>query len=78
MSKNKVITISGVVIALSILLEFFVVEHHAHYWWHSFVGFDAIFGFLGCLLLIIVAKGPVTHLVQRDIEYYEGGEDKDE
>lgn len=78
MTKNKVLTISAIVLGLSILLELFVVHHHGHYWWHSFIGFDIVFGFLGCILLIVVAKGPIKHLVQRDVDYYEGGEDKDE
>ena len=37
--------------------------------WHKLVGFDFIFGFLGTLLLLGLAKGLVKQLVQREEDY---------
>ncbi|MDD2401037.1 MAG: hypothetical protein PHI90_01065 [Clostridia bacterium] len=79
MSTKKVLTISGISILLTILVEiFFVHPQHALYWWDTFIGFDVIYGFFGCLLLIVFSKGLIRHLVQRDENYYDGGEDNDD
>jgi hypothetical protein len=43
--------------------------------WHKLVGFDFIFGFLGTLLLLGLAKGLVKQLVQREEDYYGKGGD---
>ncbi len=73
--KNKrVLIVSVVIIVLSVLLEALFVHPHGHYWYHTFLSFDAFFGFIGCLVLILVAKIPVRSLVERDEDYYGGGE----
>ena len=40
----------------------------AHYWWERIPAFYALFGFLGCLLLIVVAKTAGKLLIQRPEE----------
>jgi hypothetical protein len=78
MSTNKVLTLSGVLILLTISLEIIFVHPHVYYWWHGFIGFDAIFGFLGCLLLVGIVKGPIQYLIQREEGYYGGGEKRND
>lgn len=78
MSKKKVLTLSGILILLTISLEIFFVHPHVVSWWHGFIGFDAIFGFLGCLLLVWIVKSPVFQLIQRDEDYYGGGEERND
>lgn len=43
---------------------------HAQYWWHEMWGFDLLFGFFGCLLLIGFAKGVLRQLIQVKEDYY--------
>ncbi|KUO51275.1 MAG: hypothetical protein APF76_17495 [Desulfitibacter sp. BRH_c19] len=75
MSTKKVITIASLVIILSIIVEVLFVDIHAEFWWHELIGFDVIFGFLGCLLLIVGAKTLGKEFLQRSEDYYAGGEE---
>lgn len=75
MSTKKVVTISSLVILLSLIVEVLFVHPHAEFWWHELVGFDAIFGFFGCLLLIVGAKTIGKEYLQRPENYYDGGEE---
>lgn len=44
---------------------------HAEYWWSAVPAFFALFGFLGCLLLIAVAKGLGKLFVEKKEDYYD-------
>lgn len=77
MSTNKVLVLSGAVLVLSILIEVLFVHHHVHYWWHAFVGFDIIYGFLGCVAIIVVSKFLGKAFIQKKEDYYGGGEDNE-
>jgi len=75
MTTKKVMIASAVVLALSVIIEALFVHHHVHYWWHGVVGFDIIYGFLGCLAIIMFSKTLGKLLVQREENYYGGGEE---
>lgn len=47
------------------------VDKHAHYGWENWVGFYAVFGFVACTVLVLVAKYIVRPLVARDEDYYD-------
>jgi hypothetical protein len=53
--------------ALTVIGQF--IEHH--YWWEAVPGFFAGFGFLGCLLIIFIAKALVSRLVSKNPDYYD-------
>jgi hypothetical protein len=57
---------------ISILLDLFLVvgEGHNGFPWSHLAGFFALFGFIGCLLIIIVAKLLGHHWLQRREDYY--------
>jgi len=61
-----------VVLALTVLTEFFV-SHHPHFRVESVPGFGAWYGFLACAGLILFAKGLAMFLKRPDT-YYEKGE----
>ena len=73
-TSKKLYLISGGIIAFTILLEILFVDPYGEYWWHNTVGFDAAFGLLGCLALIVFAKGLGKKLLQRKEDYYDRGE----
>lgn len=62
-----------VVLALTVLAEFFV-PMHPHFAIESVFGFSAWYGFLVCALMIAVAKG-LALLLKRPDTYY--GKDND-
>ena len=78
MTTNRVLVLSGAVLLVSILIEVLFVHPHVHYWWHGFVGFDIIYGFLGCLVLIGLAKSLGKLFIQREENYYDGGEESND
>ena len=57
-----------VVLALSMAAQLFI-EAHPHFAFESLFGFNAIYGFLACAALILVAKGLGVFLKRRD-DYY--------
>lgn len=75
MKFSKTLVLSTVVIVFLILLEVFFVHPHAYYWWHGLIGFDVIFGFFGCLILIVVSKGLGKLFIQGNEDYYQGGDE---
>jgi len=78
MSTKKVIIIGVLVLLLSLIVEILFVHPHAYFWWHEFIAFDAIFGFLGCLLLMGTAKGLGKVFLQQKENFYGGGEDSND
>ncbi|NLW24142.1 MAG: hypothetical protein GXY91_02660 [Clostridia bacterium] len=77
MTMKKVLTISGILLVLATFIELIFAHPHGTYWWHNLVAFDIVFGFFGCLLLIVVAKG-LGNFLQQPENYYGGGDDSDD
>ncbi len=69
MKKGAVLFI--VVTAAILVNSFFTAPDKIHFIWEKFTLFSALFGFIGCLLLIAVTKILVKHLIQRDEGYYD-------
>jgi hypothetical protein len=57
-------------IGLSMLLGVFFRPHHPHFWWEKIPVFDAVFGFLGCILIILGSKALGHHWLQKGEDYY--------
>jgi hypothetical protein len=67
-------TIFLVVLAVTVILEFFI-QTHPHFAIERLFAFNAVYGFLACAALILVAKA-IGLLVKREEGYY-GREDRD-
>jgi len=55
--------------ALLVVLDFIIHRHISHNWENLF-GFYPIYGFVGCVILVIVATW-MRKFLQRDEDYYE-------
>lgn len=65
--------------ALLLALDF-VIHRHVYHSWENLWGFYALYGFVGCVLLVLVARWMRTFLM-RDEDYYlrrEQAADRDE
>lgn len=71
---NKILIIIGVISLASIIIEILFVHPHVLYWWHGFLGFDLIYGFIGCTAIIVVSKLAGKAFIQRKEDYYDGGD----
>jgi hypothetical protein len=69
MKTFKIIFISGIV--LSCILGFVFPNPHPHFWWQYVSVYDAVFGFLGCLLIILLAKTLGHFWLQKKEDYYD-------
>lgn len=48
-----------------------VVEKHAYFPWENGFGFYAVYGFIACVLLVLVARYVLRPLVMRREDFYE-------
>ena len=58
---------------LLLLVLDFIVHRHLVHRWEGLIGFYAIYGFIGCVVLVLIAKWMRTFLM-RDEEYYDPAE----
>lgn len=63
--------ILGVITLISIIVELTmeVDPSHAH-WWNSIPGFYIIFGFIGCVAIIVISKALGKIFIQKKEDYY--------
>ena len=62
--------ISIVVLAVTVLLQL-VIKIKGYFGIDSWLGFGAVYGFLACLAMVLVAKG-LGFVLKRDEDYYRG------
>jgi len=69
-TKRKLWILLFVVCGLTIIPDFFT-DRHAYFGFDGFIGFYALFGFVSCAILILVAKliGKVLKVKE---DYYDG------
>ena len=60
------------VICGALLLADFVVHRHIVHSWEGFPGFYAIFGFVACVMLVLIAK-QMRKVLMRKEDYYDVG-----
>ena len=73
MRKRFWLVAAALVTAASLVVELFFMHHepgHTH-WWDQVPGFYILFGFLGCVLLILFAKTLGKKILDRREDYYD-------
>ena len=75
LNKKTIYIIIAVVVAISVVVEALLAHPHGHNIWHTTPGADAIIAFVGGWILILFAKKLLAPLLQRDEDYYDGGEE---
>lgn len=50
-----------------------IYRHHAHaeFWWHVTPAFDLLYGFVGCVGIVLISKWLGHAGLQRDENFYE-------
>ena len=74
LSKKTIYLIIAIVVAASVAAEAMFAHPHGHNWWHTMPGADILMGFIGGWGLILFAKQILAPLLQRDEDYYDGGD----
>jgi hypothetical protein len=61
----------GITIAITVLLELiFRHQGHAAFWWQTTPAFDLVYGFVGCVGIVLVSKWLGHSWLQRHEDYY--------
>lgn len=71
---SKLLKVFYVICAVLVLLDFIVHRHIVHDW-EKLPGFYAIYGFVGCVLLVLIAKG-LRKFLMRGENYYQGDDNE--
>ena len=73
MKRLVIIIIIALIILATIICDLlFPVAHHNNgFWWTHILGFFLLFGFIGCLILIIIPKIIGHSWLQRKEDYYD-------
>ncbi|GAA3916058.1 hypothetical protein [Litoribacillus peritrichatus] len=66
---SKMLKVFYVVCALLVVADF-IVHRHIYHSWENIPAFYAIYGFVGCSLLVFIAKWMRTFLM-REEDYYD-------
>jgi len=69
--KNWHWIVLGILFLVTLVLEFTYLADYDSHWWNSVPAFYALFGFIGCIAIIYVAKFIAKNIVNRDINYYD-------
>jgi hypothetical protein len=59
----------AIVLVATVLADLFIT-HHPHFWLEGTFGFGAWFGFLSCVVLVLIAKG-LGQFLKRPDTYYD-------
>ena len=76
---KKLLTIFFSSVVILLVLDFFyiflskihIIQRHVNYKWEEFWGFYAFFGFVACVILVLVSKYILRPLVKREEDYYD-------
>jgi hypothetical protein len=60
---------SGILIVC--LLGFVFPNRHPHFWWQKIPVYDAVFGFVGCIAIILFSKWLGHAWLMKDKDYYD-------
>ena len=60
-----------IIIAIVCGLGFYFRNEHPHFIWQRLPVFESVFGFLGCIVFVFVAKILGKILLQKEEDYYD-------
>lgn len=63
--------IAYAILALTVVLDFFIPRDYVHFFWDEIPGFSAVYGFIACILIIIVSKALGRYWLSRPEDYYD-------
>ncbi len=59
------------VLALIVVIDFFLPRHHSEFFWDEIPGFSALYGLLSFILIVVVSKTLGHYLLGRPEDYYD-------
>jgi hypothetical protein len=59
------------VLALLVVVDFIIPRHDIHFFGDKVYGFWSLFGFIACVLIIVISKWIGHHGLMKDEDYYD-------
>jgi len=56
---------------LFVFMGFLARAKDPHFWWEKIPVFDALFGFLGCIAILLLSKTLGHYWLQKNEDYYD-------
>jgi len=66
---DKIIKVFYVICALLVVADF-IVHRHIYHDWENIPAFYAVYGFIGCVVLVLIAK-LMRKVLMREEDYYD-------
>lgn len=67
---KKLLLFFYITLGVLVVVDFFI-DKHPHFLWEAWPQFFAVFGFVACVCLVLVAKYVLRPLVRRGERYYD-------
>ena len=64
----------AILVVIDVILWATGFDKHPYFRWETWPGFYAVYGFVACVLLVLISKHVLRPLVMRDEDYYESKE----
>ena len=74
LEKLRIKTVKKLAYGILVLLvaaDFIIPRHEIHFFGDKVPGFWSLFGFISCVLIIVVSKWLGRHWLMRDEDYYD-------
>ena len=71
MRRKEVKKISYVILILIVIIDFFIPRHEIHFFGDGIPGFWSLFGFVACILIILISKWIGYLGIMQDENYYD-------
>lgn len=59
------------ILVLLVLVDFVIPRHEIHFFGDKIYGFWSLFGFIACVLIIVISKWIGHHGLMKDEDYYD-------
>lgn len=70
-NAKTLVRIAYVILALTVVLDLFIPRDHVYFFWDDIPGFSAVYGFISCIVIIIVSKALGHYWLSRPEDYYD-------
>ncbi len=68
---KTILTLFFSLCGLALVVDPFIPKTHAHYPWETWPEFYGAYGFVSCVVLVLIAKYGLRPAVMRDEDYYD-------
>jgi len=72
---KRILVIILTALVASILIDLLLIGNSGDFSWSNISGFFALFGFIGCIALVLISKWLGHHWLQRKEDYYDRNND---